>query len=333
MLVAVMMAFVIFSFTGIAVMNVSYLSQSTSQATVNNIKLQYEVESSINTALWRINAGSDSLANISIDGVTTVWDSTAMTLTVNVDKYQIESEILLDLSEDTHFDRGIAAEEEIILNGYDPGLGSDQQIRDNFQFLPETDLAYFTDNPEYIHTQSFHDWDGDVLDDGRHLFTGNNIHLDDVVLDSGVVVFTGNYVTIENITVNSGTLVFTGYGVQFLYNNRITAPPADTTGANPAVIFTHPNQNFDMYSMYRGETIIGALYCKGNVYLRNGFLSGPVIGKKVIMYGNFNFLDAENTQNYQWTHGFGQRNGYDWPKQIGRWRIHKWIQKHFQVDA
>lgn len=312
-------------------MNVSYVSYSTSQATVNNVKLQYAVESTINEALWRINIGTDSLANYSFDGVTTVWDSTAKTLTVNVDKYQIESEIQLDLSEDTHFDRGIAAEEEIILNGNDPGLGEDQQVRDNFHFLPETDLAYFTDNPDYIHTSSWSTWHGDTLPNGTHVFTGTRINLEDVVLNSGVMVFTGNHITIEDITVNSGTLVFTGYGVQFLYDNRITAPPADSTGANPAVIFTNRYQDFDMYSRDGGETIIGAIYCKRNVYLRNGYVSGPVIGKNVIMYDDFDFLDMEHMDKFQWTRGFGRRDHYDWPKQIGRWRIHKWIQKNFSV--
>ena len=326
-----MMAFVIFSFTGVAVLNVSYLSSSTSQETIDNIKLQYAVESSINQALWRINSGIDSLANISYNGVTTVWDSTAKTLTVNVDKFQMESEILLDLSEDTHFERGIAAEESINLNGNDPGLSDDQQMRDNFAFLPDADLAYFMENPDVLHYGSFNTWNGNTFSDGKHIFTGNYINLRNVTLHSGTMVFTGHHVTIENIHVDSGTLVFTGTSVDFLYQNNIHAPIADSTGANPAVIFTNPNQNFDVYSMYGGETIIGAIYCKGNVTLRNGFLSGPVIGKNVTLFNNFEFLDDENQANYQWTHGFGSRNHYDWPKQIGRWRIHKWIRKNFQI--
>lgn len=309
MLVAVLMVFVIFSFTGVAVLNVSYMSSSTSQETINNIKLQYAVESTVNEALWRINTGVDSLVNFDSDGITTVWDSSTHVLSVNVDKFQMESEILLDLSDDTHFDRGIAASENVVLNGYDPGLDENQQVRGSFEFLPEVDLDYFTSNAVQIHSNSFYKWEDDTLTDGIH-------------------VFTGSYITIEDITLLSGTLVFTGHHVSFMYDNNINAAPADTNGALPAVVFTHPNQNFDLYSQHQGETIIGAIYCKGNVTLRNGFVSGPIVGKNVTMLANVNFLDSEHADKFQWTKGFGQRHNYDWPKQIGRWKNNKWNKKH-----
>ena len=86
MLVAVLMLFVVFSFTGVAVLNVSYLSSANSAETVNNIKLQYATESSINEALWRINTGVDSLVNTNADGIVTLWDETTNILSVNVDK-------------------------------------------------------------------------------------------------------------------------------------------------------------------------------------------------------------------------------------------------------
>ena len=313
MLVAVLMIFVVMSFTGVAVLNVSYLSHTASQETVDNIKLQYAVESSINQALWRINAGVDSLANTSYAGVTTVWDSTSQTLTVNVDKFQMESEIMLDLSEDTHFDRGIAAEESINLNGYEPGLGQDQQIRDNFQFLPDADIQYFLDNAVQVHTQSYYTWNNTVFQNGIHVFTGNHINL-------------------SSTEIHSGTLVFTGYDVEFMFNNDITAAPADSNGAYPALIFTNNSQNFDLYSPFGMETIIGAIYCKGNVNLYNGHISGPVVAKNVNLHANFAFSSDEHQDKYQWTHGFGHRSNYDWPKQIGRWRIHKWIKKNIQVS-
>ena len=313
-------------------MNVSYVSSSTSQSTVDNIKLQYAVESSINQALWRINAGVDSLANMSYDGVSTVWDSTAMTLTVNVDKFQMESEILLDLSEDTHFERGISAEETISNNGYDPEIDEEQQSRDGFSFLPDADLDYFLSNPDFVNNENYKHWHEDTFADGKWLITGNDLHLRNVVLNSGVLVFTGDDIDIDGITVNSGTLVFTGEDVTFRYDNNITAPPADSTGSNPAVIFTNPNQDFELYSPYANETIIGAIYCKGRVDLWNGNISGPVVGKNVYYRGHFNFMGASHRDRFQWTHGFGNRTNYDWPKQIGRWRIHKWIQKNFNFD-
>ncbi len=310
MLVAVLMVFVIFSFTGVAVLNISYLSSSSSQETINNIKLQYAVESTINEALWRINVGVDSLVNFDSDGITTVWDSTTQILSVNVDKFQMESEILLDLSEDTHFDRGLAAEETIILDPLDPGPSADFKPREHFNFMPDVDLQYFLDNAVATHTASFQTWRDGTFADGIH-------------------VFTGNYITIQDMTLLSGTLIFTGHHVNFMYDNYLVAPPADTTAANPVLIFTNPNQSFELYSQHHGETILGAIYCKKKVTLRNGTISGPVIAKNIRTYGNaYHFLDQDNVQNYKWTRGFGNRDSYDWPKQIGRWRIHKWINKH-----
>ncbi|MBC8377318.1 MAG: hypothetical protein H8E26_14850 [FCB group bacterium] len=309
MLVAVLMIFVVFSFTGVAVLNVSYLSVATSAETVNNIKLQYATESSINEALWLINTGVDSLVNSDVDGIATVWDASLNILSVNVDKFQMETEILLDLSDDTHFDRGIAAEEAVTLDGYDPGLEEDNQVRGGFNFLPEADLQYFLDNATTVHTNSWKVWSNNTFPDGIH-------------------VFTGNFIALSDIRITSGTLVFTGHNVSFWGDNEITAPAGDTTSTYPAVIFTNPDQDFDIYSQNGSETIVGAIYCKGNINIQNGNISGPVIGRNVTLNNHFNLLDAEHGDRYRWTKGFGNRSDYDWPKQIGRWKTNKWGKKH-----
>lgn len=312
MLVAVLMVFVVFSFTGVAVLNVSYLSTTAAMETVDNIKLQYAVESSVNESLWRINNGADSLVNMNSDGISTVFDPVLNTLTVNVDKFQMESEIILDLSEDTHFERGIAAEETISLDGFDPGLDEERQVRGGFNFLPEADLQYFLDNATETHSNSWRVWRDQTLADGIH-------------------VFTGNYIAIDNIKINSGTLVFTGHHVSFWGSNDITAPAGDTTSTSPAIIFTHPNQNLELYSHDGDEEIIGAIYCKGNISIHNGTYSGPIIGKNVSLANNFSFRDREHSDRFRWTKGFGHRDNYDWPKQIGHWKIHKWIKKHIEA--
>jgi len=159
MLVAVLMLFLVFSFTGVAVLNVSYLSVSSSAETVNNIKLQYAMESSINESLWRMNNGPDSLVNIVANGIETVFNPVLNTLSVKVDKFHMESEILLDLSEDTHFDRALASDETIENNGYDPDIDEENSSR-FFTFMPEADIDYFTDNAVAIHTESFYTWEG-----------------------------------------------------------------------------------------------------------------------------------------------------------------------------
>ena len=312
MLVAVLMIFTIFSFTGVAVLNVSYLSNSNSMDTINNIKMQYATESSINEALWRINQGVDSLVNIDSDGISTLWNPTLNILSVNVDKFQMEAEISLDLSEDTHFDRAIAAEESVTLDGYVAEVDEERQVRSNFDFLPEADIQYFLDNATSIHTESFKTWKDNTFPDGIH-------------------VFTGYFIKIEDIRINSGTLVFTGHHITLLGDNIITAAPGDTSATNAALIFTNPDQNYTAYSAGGNETITGAIYCKGNINLQTGNISGPIMAKNVTLNNNFNLLDNENTDRYRWTKGFGVRNGYDWPKQIDRWKTKKWNKKHHEA--
>ena len=309
MLVAVLMLFLVFSFTGVAVLNVAYVSTASSAETVNNIKLQYAMESSVNESLWLLNNGPDSLINVSADGITTIFDPVLNTLSVNVDRFQMETEILLDLSDDTHFDRGIAAEGSVSLDGYDPGLEDENQARGGFNFLPEADLQYFLDNATSVHTNSWKVWSNNTFPDGIH-------------------VFTGNYIALDDIRITSGTLVFTGHHVSFWGDNHITAPAGDTTGTYPAVIFTNPNQDFDIYSVNGSETIVGAIYCKGNINIQNGNISGPIIGRNVTLNNHFSLLDAEHSDRYRWTKGFGNRSDYDWPKQIGRWKTKKWNKKH-----
>lgn len=306
MLVAVIMVFVIFSFTGVAVLDLSTTSSLSALETVDNIKLQYAVETAINEALWLINTDADSLVNSDADGITTVWDETTQVLSVTVDKFNMESEILLDLSDDTHFDRGIAAEGTITLDGNDPGLSDVRQVRSNFQFMPEVDLAYFENNATQIHEEDGKLWTNNTFPNGIHVFTGDNI-------------------TLQNVRLESGTMVFTGHHINFRYNNEITAPPADSSGAHAALIFTHPDQSFSLYSPDANEKILGAIYCKNTIILQNGTVSGPILGHDVALSADFDILDAENEQYYQWTHGFGDHDNYDWPKQIDRWLINKWV--------
>jgi len=308
MLVAVLMLFLVFSFTGVAVLNVAYVSASASAETVNNIKLQYASESSINEALWRINTGVDSLVNSNVDGITTVFDPVLNILSVNVDMFQMETEILLDLSEDTHFDRALAAEETVDLDGYVADVEEDHQARGGFNFLPEADIQYFLDNATQVHGDSWKVWKNNTFPDGIH-------------------VFTGNYIAIQDIRITSGTLVFTGHHVNFWGDNDITAPLGDTTSTSAAVIFTNPNQNFDIFSLSGSETIIGAIYCKGDIDIHNGNISGPIIGRNVTLNNHHTILDQEHSNRYRWTKGFGHRSDYDWPKQIGRWKTKTWKKK------
>ncbi len=323
MLVGVLMLFVVFSFTGVAVLNVSYLSNSNSMDTINNIKMQYATESSINEALWRINQGADSLVNINTDGISTIWDATTSILSVNVDKFQMEAEISLDLSEDTHFDRALASDQAINTNGNT--VDADDENRERFfTFMPEVDMDYFTDNAVATHTQSWHEWDDKDEDD----LGGAGIH-----------IFSGWFLNFKHCDFNNSTLIFTGKYVNFEHGNTINAPtPLDSADAMPALVFTRTDSYFEIEAEgknYDCEDVInGAIYTAGTIILKKGQLSGPIVGKTISMehgedYANhINFRDTEHPEHYRWTKGFKHKKHYDWPKQIGRWKTKKWNKKH-----
>jgi len=309
MLVGVLMLFLIFSFTGIAALNVSALSTAASAETVNNIKLQWAMESTVNRSLWRLNIGADSLVNLSEEGIVTLFDPVMNTLSINIDQFEMEAELILNLADDTHFDRGIAAEETVDLDGYDAGLEEENQIRDGFSFLPEADIQYFLDNAVQIHEESNISWNHRTFPDGIH-------------------VFTGNYITLDDIRIVSGTLVFTGHHISLWGNNEITAPLGDSLETNPALVFTNPTEDIEIFSPTGDETIIGAIYANANIDLHNGNISGPVVGKNVNLRGHFDLLDGEHNNRFRWTKGFKHKKHYDWPKQINRWKMKKWAKKH-----
>ena len=326
MLVAVLMIFVVFSFTGVAVLNVSYISTVASTETINNIKLQYAMESSVNESLWRMNNGPDSLINVEADGITTLFDPVLNVLSVKVDKFQMETEILLDLSEDTHFDRALASDETINTNGNDVDADEENQSR-FFSFMPEVDLDYFTDNAVAIHTENFHRWDG------------GGKHEDDEDFDEGIHVFTGSFLEFKKMHLYNHTLVFTGRYILFSDDNEISAPvPVDSADALPALVFSNSDSYFEIEAEGKNydkeDKINGAIYTAGTIILKKGELSGPIVGKTITMehgeeYNNqIDFKDTEHPKHYRWTKGFKNKKHYDWPKQIGRWKTKKWGKKH-----
>ncbi|MBT4033968.1 MAG: hypothetical protein HOB84_00800 [Candidatus Marinimicrobia bacterium] len=329
MLVAVLMVFVIFSFTGVAVLNVSYLSSSTSMETVQNIKLQYEMESKINEALWRINTGVDSIVNYSSGGTTINWDSQLNILSVGIDNFNMESEVLLDLSEDTHFDRALASDATINTNNFDTDIAEENSSR-FFTFMPEVDLDYFTDNAVAVHSNWFKRWDGD------------SEHEDDEAFAEGIHIFTGSFIELKDMELNNCTLVFTGRFVFFSNSNHINAPvPVDSSNALPALVFTNPDNNFyvaaEGANHEKEDVINGAIYTAGTIILKKGELSGPIVGKTINLEDgsgyahDIRFRDTEHPWHYRWQHGFKEKSHYDWPKRIGRWRTAKWAKKHSQA--
>lgn len=303
MLVAVIMSFLVLSFTGVAVLEVANTSRVVSDKTVSNIELQYDLESAVNAALWRINCGNDSLVNINEDGTICSWDSLNQVLTVSVSNGDMTSEVELDLSDDTHFDRGLASTNLIQFNGYDAGLDKKHQSR-VFTFLPQADFEFFETHAVKEHNGNDNAWKADFLDDdGIHIFTGNNL-------------------TLESINVQNSTLVFTGRNIVFTGTNTITAPvPVDSASALPALVLTHPDASL---TISQGDHIEGAIFCAGTITISDAILTGPIVGETIVLESDIELLDTEYSEFYAWSLGFGAVDEYDWPKQIGRWTSTNW---------
>ena len=295
MLAAVLTLFFVFTFTGVAVLDLSSFTALENQDAVQSLKNQYNVESAVNVALWKIN-NVDSLAEYSDGYVTVAYDTTDMELVVGVDRYDKNYEVAVDLSEDHHFNRGIAARDSIIWNGHSAGLNDDRKHR-KFNFLPEADLDYYLDNAVAVHSENFHTYSDDTLAPGIH-------------------VFTGSFISLENIKVQ-GTLVFTGRYVWLLGGNEVEAP-VSAENSYAALVFTNDKQSTNLTD----DEIKGPIYAKNKVRIHgNAKLSGPVVARTVELEDDINILDDENPQYYKWNNGFGNHSDYTWPKHIGRWRV------------
>lgn len=303
MLVAVLMVFVIFSFTGVAVLNVSYLSSAASLETTQNIRLQYEIESRINEALWRINAGADTLVNYNIDGASVNWDPSLSILSVDVNNYCMESEILLDLSMDTPFSSAIASSNSINTDEYTATAEEEHAVQ-KFNVMPNVDYDWFLQNAAVIHHGNQKSWsEASLSQEGVHIFLGNNLE-------------------ITGLSLENSTLVFLGNDILFSSNNTIKAPvPSGSEDAVPAIVFINPYTDLTILA---GTHIEGAIFCAGQLNVENATLSGPVVAGDVTLLSDINFIDKEHPKYYRWTQGFGNENDYDWPKFVSRWRTNKW---------
>ena len=297
MLAAVLTMFLVFSFSGVAVLNLSTFTSMENQNSVQNLKNQYEVESSVNRSLWAINAGVDSLVNL--EGLTTVaYDSLSKELLVSIDRYDKTFEVSVDLADQDHFENSLSASDTIEHNSYTVYANEGER---EFGFLPNTDLDYFMDNATEIHTESFHKFvNGDVSGDGIH-------------------VFTGSYIDIENVVIN-GTLVFTGRYISF--DKHLTVV-ADTTAGLPAMVFSNDLVEVSFYESNGDDDINvnGPVFSAGKIWMRDGSFTGPIVGKEITLEADMTFDTSNKDKHNNWKNGFGARDSYDWPKQIGRWKV------------
>ena len=305
MLIAVLIIFLVLSFTSIADLSVSLSANSTSNKmmSVEDIKQQYSIESNINKALWKINSGEDDLVNLTAGGVTIAWDADNYLLSIGTETENTESEVLLNLEENAPFSNAISSRTPIRMNGYFVDSEDEHPVQQVAQ-LPTLDPTYFIVNRTVIHHGDETTWSKQSLQiEGVHIFLGNNLK-------------------ISGLNLENSTLLFLGDDIVFSGRNTINAPPpVDSLPAVPAVVFMNPQTEF---TLRYGTHIEGAVYCAGHLDIENAALSGPVLANSVTLTGNVDIRDDLHPEFYRWNMGFGHQPDYDWPKYVSRWKAMKW---------
>lgn len=300
-IVAIMITAVIFSATGLGVLNLATVVNLDTQNAVETVQDQVEVESLANVALWRVNAGGDSLGTFTIGDVSASYDTTLQRLTVTKTTGDETMGLMLDLEEDSHFKRAVATQNGIDFNG-GKTISEEpvHQLRYDMEFLPQVDMDYLVANA----AQEVWLWD-------------EHIHDEDIV--EGINIFHGSYLDIHNVEAENVTLVFTGYDIQPKDDVKLRAPIVGGVPL-PAIIMTNPWNNTHFDQGYNDELKIeGAIYSAGYVRLHEGEFTGPVIAKTARICRDIDMLDDEGSEYYQWNLGFGDYEDYDWPKQIQEW--------------
>ena len=300
-IVAIMITAIIFSATGLGVLNLAQLVNVDTQKAVQSLEDQMELESSTNLALWRLNAGADSLATYTEGDFSSTYDSVGLQLTLSLTTADGDEGFVLQMEEDDHFEHAIATSEYFHSGSRTIGEEAEHEPRETFGFLPTADLTFWYSVADSVYTdnsKTYHDGD----------------------LPEGILIFEGNNIQFQDITLTGSTMIFTGYGIDFWKTNRVTAY-SDGSNIYPALVFTDTTTFWiNEFFFNRQDYIKGAIVSHGDIVLRKGELTGPVIARNVFLYRNMNFIDDQYPQYYTWPMGFGAYDEYDWPKQIALWQ-------------
>ncbi|MBL7027961.1 MAG: hypothetical protein ISR88_05975 [Candidatus Marinimicrobia bacterium] len=300
-IVAIMITAVIFSATGLGVLNLATIVNLDTQNAVQTVQDQVEVESFANVALWRVNAGGDNLGNFTVGNVSAAYDSTLQRLTVVKTTDDETNGLILDLSEDSHFKRAVATQYGIDLNGGNTiSEEPAHQLRSKMEFLPQVDWTYL-----YAHAaQEIWMWN-------------DHVHQEDLV--EGINIIHGSFLDIHDVDMENVCLVFTGYDIQPKDDVKLKAMKIGGVPL-PAVILTNQYNDTHFDQGYGDELHIeGAIYSAGHVRLHEGEFTGPVIARTARICRDIDMLDDDGSEYYQWNLGFGNYEDYDWPKQIQEW--------------
>ena len=300
MLAAALSLFMIFSFTGVAALNMANYTSLETQDAVHSMKNQYALESAISQALWRVTAVGDTSTNFVSGEVSISIDTNKHEMRAGIFRYDQGQEVTISLKNDHPFNHSLAATEDIRLNGYTVSSDMDERL---YRELPTPDLAYLNTQAVAIHDESNVTFRNGDIPDGINIFTGDNI-------------------TFENVSV-VGTLVFTGTDISFRKNFTIIA---DTSNGASALVFTNPATDVFFYELNAGSslTVLGAVVSEGRVWLRDGEFTGPVIARFIDVQNDFDFRNPDSPKYYNWFRTFGQESDYNWPKKAHRWQRRIW---------
>jgi len=300
-IVAIMITAVIFSATGLGVLDLATVVNVDTQKAVQKVQDQIEVESLANVALWRVNTGGDNLGNFSSGDVTAAYDSAAMRLSILRTKDGETTGVVLDLEEDSHFKRAVATQYGIDFNdGKTISEEPEHRLRTNMEFLPQVDWSYLNAHA----AQEIWMWN-------------DHVHQGDLV--EGINIIHGSYLDIHNVDMEDVCLVFTGYDIQLKDDVELKAMKIGGIPL-PALILTNQYNNTHFDQGHGDEIKIeGAIYSAGYVRLHEGEYTGPVIARTARICRDLDMLDDEGSEYYQWNLGFGNYEDYDWPKQVQEW--------------
>ena len=302
-IVAIMITAAVFSITGLGVLNLALQVNFDTDAAARAIEERLDADSAVNIALWKVNSGGDTLGNYTDGNVTSVFDSTELTLTVSIAGSDDTTGYRIYLERDHHFKHALASQFEIEHYSYIIETEPNNLHRDNFDFLPEADLSYWMARAD------------SVFADNARLFQDGD-------LPEGVLIFTGTANKFQGMNLTNTTMVFSGGGeVEFRQSNTIKAAYTDST-VNPALVFTDSVATiyFHKTNLSRIDSVIGPIYSLGSIRIGRSALSGPVVGRDIAVIANVDMLDEDYPQFYtNWPQGFDLIDTYDWPKQILRW--------------
>ncbi|MCF7808005.1 MAG: hypothetical protein K9M49_04510 [Candidatus Marinimicrobia bacterium] len=303
-IVAIMITAVVFSITGLGVLNLAFLVNLGTDEAARTIEHKIEAESAVNIALWKINSGADSLGTYTQGDLVSTFDSAEVSLTVSVGHAGGDTAgFKIYLERDHHFNHVMSSQYEILTYSYSTSYESDNRPRDNFNFLPIADESYWFAMADTIYP------------DNARIFQAGD-------LIEGIIVFTGTANKFQNINVENTTMVFSGGGeVEFRQSNTIKSARTDST-IYPALVFTDSTSTIyiNETNLSRIDSVLGPIFSMGSIRIGRSALSGPIVGRDIAVIANVDFLDDEYPEYYSiWPKGFSTLESYDWPKQILRW--------------